>query len=198
VTVLIETKPGTADLLLFAEPQSAAAALSRALDARRMLDPVAEGARRADSVFRSALNGRVAEAGGELLRGLDLGALLLGGWLRYRELRVAARKTVERPGSTELVRLAGHRITSSHAPYLDVFVDGRQVARVDFGIELEFDVVLLQAGVRDGRLMSLRAGDCTASVTWSVQGFPVAQNRAALSLPLHVGLGKGIPLQAGA
>ncbi|MFG1876032.1 hypothetical protein ACGFIV_14465 [Sphaerisporangium sp. NPDC049003] len=196
MTVLIETKPSTADLLLFADPQNAAAALSQALDARRMLEAVGDEARRADSVFRNALNGKVAEAGGELLRGLDLGAVLLGGWQRYRDLRIAARKTVEEPSSTELVRLAEHRITSRHAPYVDVYVDGRRVTRVDFGIDLAFDITLMHASVRHGRLMSLGAGACTASVTWSVRGFPVAQNKASLALPLNVKLGKGILLYA--
>ncbi|MEV7966096.1 hypothetical protein AB0O34_08940 [Sphaerisporangium sp. NPDC088356] len=194
MTVLIETKPSTADLLLFANPENAVTALSEALDARRMLEAVGEGARRADSVFNSALNGKVAEAGGELLRGLDLGAVLLGGWQRYRDLRIAARKTVEQPGSTEVVRLAEHKITSRHAPYADVYVDGHRVTRVDFGIELAFDITLMQASVRDGRLISLGAGDCAASITWSVRGFPVAQNRAPLSLPFHVKLGEGILL----
>ncbi|MEU9888962.1 hypothetical protein [Sphaerisporangium sp. NPDC051011] len=194
MTVHIETEPGTADLLLFADPRNAAAELSRVLDARRTLERVEDGAQRAGSVFRDALNGRVAEAGGELLRGIDLGAVLLGGWQRYRELRLAARRSVEQPGSTEMVRLAGHTITSKHAPYVDVYVEGQHVARVDFGIDLEFDIVLLQASIRNGRLMSLRAGDCTASITWSVEGFPVAQNTARLTMPLQLRLGDGIPL----
>ncbi|WP_248959669.1 hypothetical protein [Sphaerisporangium perillae] len=194
MTVHIETEPGTADLLLFADPRNAAVELSRVLDARRTLERVEDGAQRAGSVFRDALNGRVAEAGGELLRGIDLGAVLLGGWQRYRELALAARRSVEQPGSTEMVRLAGHTITSKHAPYVDVYVEGQHVARVDFGIDLEFDVVLLQASIRNGRLMSLRAGDCTASITWSVEGFPVAQNTARLTMPLQLRLGEGIPL----
>lgn len=197
MTVLIETNPSTADLLLFADPQRAETKLSEVLDARRMLDSMGDGVQRADAVFRQTLNTRITDAAGELLRGLDLGSLLLGGWQRYRELRIAARNSVEHPGSTEMVRLAGHRITSKHAPYVEVFVDGQQVARVDFGVDLEFDIALLQAAVRNGRLMSLRAGDCTASIIWSVEGFEVARNKAKLTLPLQVRLGAGILLYEG-
>ncbi|MER5622656.1 hypothetical protein ABT061_16595 [Streptosporangium sp. NPDC002544] len=194
MTVHIETEPGTADLLLFADPRNAAAELSRALDARRTLERAGDGPQRAGSAFRDALNGRVADAGGELLRGIELGTVLLGGWLQYRELGLAARRSVEQPGSTEIVRLAGHTITSKHAPYVDVYIEGQYVARVGFGIDLEFGVGLLQASIRNGRLMSLRAGDCTASITWSVEGFPVAQNTARLTMPLQLRLGDGILL----
>ena len=194
MTVLIETKPSTADLLLFADPRNAAEVLSQALDARRMLEAIGEGAGRADGAFHRVLNGEVAKAGGELLSGLDLGAVLLGGWQRYRDLRIAARSTVERPGSTETVRLAEHAITSKHSPYVDVFVDGQRVTRVAFGIDLSFTIALMQATVRDGRLVGLSAGDCEASVTWSVRNFPVARNTMPIAIPLQVGLGRGIVL----
>ncbi|MFC4586775.1 hypothetical protein [Sphaerisporangium corydalis] len=194
MTVHIETNPSTADLLLFANPQNAAAELSRALEARRMLELVEDGARRADSAFHEALNGHVAKAGGEPLSGLDLGAVLLGGWQRYRDLRIAARTTLERPGTTETVSLAEHTITSRHAPYVDVYVDGRRVTRVEFGIDLSFSLSLMEATVRDGRLMTLGVGGCVASITWSVRGFTVARNERQLGLPRQVGLGRGIPL----
>ncbi|MFF5109542.1 hypothetical protein [Streptosporangium sp. NPDC000509] len=194
MTVHIETEPGTADLLLFPDPGNATAELSRALDTHRTLERVEDGPQRAGSAFRGALNGRVADAGGELLRGIELGTVLLGGWLQYRELGLAARRSVEQPGSTEIVRLDGHTITSKHAPYVDVYIEGQYVARIGFGIDLEFGVGLLQASIRNGRLMSLRAGDCTASITWSVEGFPVAQNTARLTMPLQLRLGDGIRL----
>ncbi|SNT59627.1 hypothetical protein SAMN05216276_107338, partial [Streptosporangium subroseum] len=125
MTVSIETDPSTADLLLFGDPRYAVKALGEAIDAQRMLETVEDGARRADTAFRDALNGNVARAGSELLSGLDLGTCLLGGWSKYRELRLAAQSTVEDPGSTQLVRLVEHKITSSHAPYVEVFIDGQ-------------------------------------------------------------------------
>ncbi|MER6172427.1 hypothetical protein [Streptosporangium sp. NPDC001681] len=194
MTVSIETDPSTADLLLFGDPRYAAEALGEAIDAQRMLQTIRGGARRADTAFRDALNGNVAQAGSELLSGLDLGTCLLGGWSKYRELRLAARKTVENPGSTQLVRLAEHKITSNHAPYVEVFLDGKRVARVDFGIKLEFDIALLQAGVSQGRIMSFHAPACTASITWSVRGFTIARNEAPISFKARANLGKGIPL----
>ncbi|GAA3696297.1 hypothetical protein GCM10022224_072420 [Nonomuraea antimicrobica] len=197
MTAHIETEPGTADLLLFADPRNAAAELSRVLDTHRTLDRTEDGAQRSGSAFRDALNGRVADAGGELLRGVELGTVLLGGWLQYRELGPAARRSLEQPGSTEIVRLAGHTITSKHAPYVDVYIEGQYVARVSFGIDLEFEVAMLQTSIRNGRLMSLRASGCMASITWSVEGFPVAQNTARLTMPLQLRLGDGILLLRG-
>lgn len=198
MSVAIVTHPSTADGLLFGDQRQAAVALSQAIDGQRVLDSVQQQAGRADALFRDALGGRLVEAGGELLVGLNLGAALLGGWYKYRGLQAAARRTLENPGSGETVRLAEHRIVSRHAPYVDVVVNGQVAARVTFGIDLAFDIAMLQASVRAGRLMRLSAGECTASITWSLQGFEVARNESApIQLPLHASLGEGIPLVAG-
>lgn len=188
MTFSIETHPSTADVLLFGDPAHAASALAHAIDAPGVVDSVRQR-------VGGAFEGRLIESGGELLAGLNLGAAVLGGWYKYRGLQAAARRTLDSPGSGETVRLAEHKIVSRHAPYVDVLVSGQAVARVTFGIDLAFDIAMLQASVRAGRLMRLSAGECTASVTWSVQGFEIHRNDfAPITLPLHAALGEGIPL----
>lgn len=195
MTDFISTDPSSADLLLFTDPGQAVTSLAHAIDAEGVLDNVKERAGKAEAIFGDVLKGRVAEAGGELLKGLSLGGVLLGGWQRYRGLREAARRTLDDPGTSETVRLAQHTITSQHSPYVDVRVSGQPLGRITFGIALTFDIEMLQAGVLAGRLMRLGAGDCTAGITWSVQGFEVARKEFVLvSLPASVTLGDGIPI----
>lgn len=188
MTISIETHPGTADVLLFGDPGHAASALAHAINMPGVADDVRQ---RVGGFFERPL----IESGGWLLSGLNIGAALLGGWYKYRGLQAAARRTLDNPGVGETVRLAEHKIVSKHSPYVDVLVGGQVVGRVMFGIDLSFDIAMLQASVHRGRLTRLSAGECTASILWSVQGFEIHRNEfAPIVLPLHASLGEGIPL----
>ncbi|MBP2706792.1 hypothetical protein JOL79_23575 [Microbispora sp. RL4-1S] len=194
MTVFIETDPSTADLLAFADPREAVRDLGAVLGARRVLETVGDGVRRLDATFRGDLTGSVAQAGARLLGELDLGTVLLVAWTRYRALVDAGHRTKGPDGGAEVVRLAEHTITSEHAPWVEVLVEGQQAYRVDFGVKLEFVIASLNAYVAHGRLTNLHAGDCTATITWSVRDFPIKQTKFARSIPLRVRLGDGIPL----
>ncbi|WP_157251698.1 hypothetical protein [Nonomuraea typhae] len=195
MTVSISTDPGSADLLLFGDPEQAAATIGQAIGAQNMLENVRRQAGRADAVFTHALNGRVAEAGASLLQGLNLGTVLLAGWQKYRALREAARRTLDHPGTGEMVRLAEHKIFSKHAPWVDITVNGQPLGRVTFGVDLSFDIACVQASVLAGRLLRLTAGECTAAIAWSIQGFEVARKDCApVTLPFNLSLGDGIPI----
>ncbi|WP_433443657.1 hypothetical protein [Nonomuraea sp. CA-141351] len=192
MTVSFATNPSTADLLVFADPSSAVEELSRALDARRMLDEIGQNAR----LPPGELLDKAARAGGELLQGIDLGSVLLGGWQKYRSLRDAARKTLSDSSDIgQMVPLAEHEIVSRHEPWVEVRINGRPAGKITFCIELIFHVTMLQAFVRRGRLMRLAGGDCTVAVSCKVQGFEVAKPELMrIGLPINRDLGEGIPL----
>ncbi|WP_432929524.1 hypothetical protein ACQPZZ_05420 [Microbispora sp. CA-135349] len=198
MTMSIETEPSTADLLMFADRRHVVEELGRVLKERRMLEEVGDRFRPGDAGFMSDVVRRVAESGGRLLSELDLGVVLLSGWTKYRALVDAGRRTMKPGAGGEPVRLYEHTITSEHKPWVAVLVNEEQVFRVDFGVTLEFVVASLDAYVADGRLEHLRAGDFTASITWTVRGFPVKKVRFARPIPVRVRLGGGIPLVAGA
>ncbi|MGW2666169.1 hypothetical protein ACWCW7_34885 [Nocardia tengchongensis] len=131
---------------------------------------------RAGGIDRIALNGAVAiteplrtAALTEIAKAVDgllnvsLAQVAVEGWCRYDRLLRAAERT--RHGGSEHVPLYEHEITHSYQPALEVFVDGRQVGRFEVSVEIALRILPLEATVRDGRLVGLGYGDCTATVS---------------------------------
>ena len=181
--------PLTARSLLFDEAGKGADLLAQAIDE----EAVAAALPRLSRAGRAAAGAELFDMAKGLLD-LDLAGMALAGWRRHRELLDAATRTVEHPGSTEVVELATHRIRSVHQPSVELLVDGVRVALVRLELEVELVVRALVATVRLGHLIGLRSGSFDVRVTLAVAGRPVASRRTSLASPLFVGLGDGVPL----
>jgi hypothetical protein len=189
MTAMNIPSPLTVRSLLFDEAANGADLLARAIDE----EAVAAALPRLSRAGRAAAGAELTDMAKGLLE-LDLGSLALAGWRKHRDLLAAATRTSEHPGSTELVELATHRITSVHRPSVDLLVDGVRVAVVRLELEVELLVRALVATVRLGHLIGLRSGSFDVRLTLSVAGRQVAGHRTSLASPLFVPLGDGIAL----
>ena len=125
---------------------------------------------------------------------VDLGETLLAGWRAHAKLLGAAQATVDSPGTTEVVNLVTHRITSNHQPHVDLVVDGVKIATVEVTVEIVIDVDGLLASVHAGRLVALHGGRCEVRVTFLYAGSELASGVATLEAPATVSLGAGVDL----
>lgn len=125
---------------------------------------------------------------------LPLVDVLAAGWRKWEELVTAATRSVQEPGSAEIVELRDRRITSTHRPRIDVTLDGREVAHIELELELEIVLHTVTAVVTSGRLSALRTGRADVTARLSVEGVQAAQKTRPVELPVEVGLGAGIPL----
>ena len=91
---------------------------------------------------------------------LDLGQLALAGWRKHGELAAAARSTRANPGTSEVVQLAHHTVSSVHEPWVDILVHEVRVATVRTRLSVELTVSELSATVWDGLLVALHCGSC--------------------------------------
>ncbi|MEW9531069.1 hypothetical protein [Microbispora sp. NPDC049125] len=196
MNLTITANPGTAALALYDGARGAAAALAGLIRDPGVLSALC---RDAPDVAGQLLT-QLPHAGGELLNGLDLGTILVGGWQKSRQLRAAAvRSHLDGyRGRTERVLLAAHTITSSHHPYVEVYADERRVLTLTFSIDMTFTIGLLHAGVREGRLVSLHpGGDCEVTVGWGVEGYKITEKKVPIRVPaVTIPVGAGIPLAA--
>jgi hypothetical protein len=192
MTSTLVTMPRTVRDVLLGDGDEHAALLSRRLDAIGV-DSLGGEVAGLSLAGRAAAAGEVARAGADLLD-LDLIQLLVGGWRKHRDLMAAARRTAAAPGSSELLHLVEHAITSTHRPWVDVFVGEARLSRVEFAIELRFEVRGLEATVRDGCVVMLHAGTCVVGGGLAIQGVPVDNRRVEVALPLHVALDPKIRL----
>ena len=188
MTTTAHAGPGTAANLLFGPAAKTAEALQPGLDRAldRALDQLPETTRKA------AVREAAAAAAG--LLDVDLDGLLLAGWRMHHDLAGAARRTLATPGSTELVDLVRHQVSVSQEPSVAVVVDGRQVGTIELGLDVEFDITALVAGIKAGLLVAVHAGSCEVTATLAVQGAEVQSASTHLDLPAALRVSPGIRL----
>lgn len=126
---------------------------------------------------------------------IDLGSLVLDGWRKYDEVRQAAHSSTP-PGATpKRVRLIESRITSTHKPSIEVYVDNRLVATIGLGLDVEIDVHSLDAELRAGRLAALHTGNLDVRATLSVEEHEIAERTRSVDVGELLPLGdQGLPL----
>jgi hypothetical protein len=191
VTTAAPSAPHSALAVLFGPDASAEDALEQKIasdsgSTSRALRGVPKATRNA-AIRRTA----VAAAG---LLDVDLIDILAAGWRKYEELVAAARSTLAKPGSTEVVQLASHRVTGSQQPFVTVSVDGREVATLNLGLSVVLDVHALLADISAGRLAAVHSGRCDITATLAIEEVDVVTREAHVELPGVVALQHGIRL----
>jgi hypothetical protein len=186
-------RPRTATELLFGPGEDAAGAL-----AERMARAGADGNLGTDlehlpEAARAAAVREVAGQAAGLLE-VNLADVLVAGWREHHELAAAAQRTLAVPGSTELVSLATHQISTEQRPYVTVLVDGHRVATVELGLSLTLVVTALLAGISAGRLVALHTGRCDVTAALAIQGSDLLTRQAHFDLPGVFPLSPGIRL----
>lgn len=124
----------------------------------------------------------------------DMIELLVDGWREHRDLTEAARHTLAKPGSTELVALATHSITVSQKPSIDLLLNGELVATVEIELTLQFDISAAVAGVSAGLITALHSGRCDITATLIINGAEATQKQKRIELPGVISLKQGIRL----
>ena len=177
-------QPLTASAFLF-DDEDTGRALARALNQHGVLGSLDSTLGLVAQTTRDAAGDQVAAVADGVLA-LDLGDLVIAGWRKQGQLAAAAERTAANPGTSELVELATHRVSSVHHPYVELFVNDKRVTTVDFDLDLEFEIKALVATVRAGHLVSLHSGDCDLSATLTAKGVRLASRRQQFSLPVVV------------
>jgi hypothetical protein len=186
-------EPRTARGFLFGEGWDGVTALAQALQRQRALSLLGPALR---GVSRSGLAGVTGEVAAAIhgLLDLDLGDLVIAGWRKYGALTAAARRTRDTPGTSEIVDLATHTITSVHQPEVDLLVREVRVATIHVDLSAEFTLHGLAATVRGGELVGLEGGSCDITASLSVESMQVASQTGHTQAPAVVHLGNGVPL----
>lgn len=202
MTAAIPTKPLTALEFLFGDAQDHIEALTQTLDQRGLLGSLDAALQQVSQAGRSAAQNEIVAVTHGLLN-LDLVDFVVAGWRKYADLAEAADRTAANPGSSQVVDLATHHITSVHRPSIELLVNNVPVATVDFELQIELVVKALVVTVRNGHIVSLLSGACDLTATLSAESVQLASRQAHLQppqlirLPLRIHRG-GDPLPHGA
>ena len=184
-------RPLTAADLLFGSSENAPEALTRhIMSAGSVLGRALD---RLPRVTREAAVREAAAAAAVLLK-IDLIEVLVAGWREHGDMHRAARRTLDTPGSRELVGLVPHRITTLQHPAVSILIDGRRVHTLQLGLSIFFDITGLVAGVSHGRLAGVHSGRGEVGAALAVHEIEVLTKRTHLELPGVVALRKGFRL----
>lgn len=181
------TRPLTTSAFLFGGAQDPGQALAHALEEHGVLGALGPALQVLSHTGRDAAGSQIAAVAQELLE-LDLGGLAVAGWRKHAALTAAADRTRANPGSSEVVDLATHRITSVHRPYVELLLNDVHVATVRFELRVEFLVRALVATVRDGHVVSLGFGACDVTATLAAEDMQLVEQRARLDVSLLIPL----------
>jgi hypothetical protein len=139
------------------------------------LDPAAviaaaEGA--AGNLPRASLPGLQKAVGGALdgLFEPRLEDILQRSWGKVAAVDEALKATRDDPAGLAVVPLLDHRITSRHAPHIDVVLGAKSLARLVFDIALSLELQGVQLEVRGGRIHALKSGACIGEGVFSFAG----------------------------
>ena len=181
----------TAADLLFGSTEGAHEALTRhVMSAGRT---TARAFERLPRVTREAAVREAAVVAVGLLK-VDLMEVLVSGWREHRDIFTAARRTLDIPGSKELVGLAPHRITTVQQPSVGILVDNHRVHTLQLGLSIFFEVTGLVAGIHAGRLAAIHAGRGDLGVALTIHELEVLTKRTHLELPGVKSLQRGFRL----
>jgi hypothetical protein len=178
-------RPLTTSAFLFGGAQDPDRALAHALKEHGVLGLLGPALQALSQTGREVAGSQIATVAHELLD-LDLGELAVAGWRKHAALTAAADRTRGNPGSSEVVDLAAHRITSVHRPYVELLLNDVHVATVRFELRVEFLVRALVATVRDGHVASLGFGACDVTATLAAEGVQLLRQQARLDVSLLI------------
>lgn len=185
----------SAAAFLFDDSEDSVQQLATALSQSGVVDAAISGVRTLSKAGLDAVGGQVAAiAHGLLDIGLD--TLILEGWRKFDDLHAAAQRTRAAFGSSEVLDLAAHSISSTHQPRVELRLDDVPIATLEFELSLTFALKAAVATVSDGRLVSLHSGVCDVEGAFGVGDKELASRSGHFQLPLMVHLGNGFPLLA--
>lgn len=185
----------SAAAFLFGGGDDSVQQLADALEENGVVGAATSGMRTLSKAGLDAVGGQIASVVHDLLD-IGLDTLILEGWRKFDDLHAAAERTRAGLGSSEVLDLASHSITSSHQPRVELRLDDVPLATVEFELALTFALKAAVATVRDGRLVSLHSGVCDVEGSLGVGDKSLASRSGHFQLPLMVHLGGGLPLLA--
>jgi len=116
----------------------------------------------------------------------------------YSESNVLAKYTDPEhydPDEVVLVELTEHAIDSTHAPHLDIVINGQRIGQLTLDVALQLELKGLILKIQNARIMEINPGTCTGSGTVSFYGQTLVKKESEpVSLLGPIDLGEGIPI----
>jgi hypothetical protein len=158
----------------------------------------------------SALEGRLKQEGNKItfkaameevikgvqsLMNIKIEDVLLPAWKKYLSLRKYLDKEKYPPEKTSMVPIAEHTVKSEHRPFIEFLINDKPAGRLDFTIAVSLVVKGMILVIRDGKIRSIKTGECSAKGTVSCENIIIAEKSSEIvPLPGTIDFDRGIPI----
>lgn len=119
----------------------------------------------------------------EQVMAVQLGDILLNSWNRIGALNEAFKSTRADPSSVVIVPLLDHKVSSSHAPCIDLLCAGKELAKLAFDVSVVLQLKGVELEVRKGAISAVTAGKAVGEGKLVLGGKTLVQRKTA-DLPL--------------
>ena len=149
-------------------------------------DEVMKAAREAAGELPRAVVPGFRKAFGGALDGLfepRLDDILGRSWGKLQAVQEAVKATREDAAALAVIPLLDHRITSTHAPHIDLVWGEKSLCRLAFSIALALELRGVELEVRQGRISALTSGHCLGEGVFGMAGQTLIKRSTP---PLHL------------
>lgn len=141
----------------------------------------------------AAAAGAVAEQLTELLD-TPVSRILATAWSRDPALGEYRDPQRHPAGELALVPLADHSVTAAQVPSVELLLEQARLGTVEFQVDLVVTLKGALIGIRDGRIVELRAGRTHLEARLGCAGTAIAERKGEIALPGVIRFGEGIPI----
>lgn len=121
--------------------------------------------------------------------------IFLRAWNKYKILLKYLDREKYPPDQTFLVTLSEHTIQSEHHPYLEIYINEKSIAKIEFSIALSLKLNGIILKIRNGKIMEILTGTCKAKGSVTCEDIPVMEKESeTFALPGSIKLGDGVPI----
>ncbi len=128
---------------------------------------------------------------------LDIGIpeIMVSAWNKYRILVKYLDREKYPPGETFLVPLAEHTIRSIHHPFIEILINDQSVGKIQFDLDLSFDLKGATLKIQDGKIKEILVGSCKAKGVIKFEDVVILERETdSIDLPGRISLGEGLPI----
>ena len=119
----------------------------------------------------------------EQVMAVQIGDILLNSWSKVGVLNEALQSTRADPASVVIVPLLDHKVTSSHAPCIDLLCAGKELAKLAFDLSVVLQLKGVELEVRKGAISAVTAGKAVGEGKLVLAGKTLVQRKTP-DLPL--------------
>ena len=143
---------------------------------------------------RQLVDSLVATAKDRLLD-VSLTDIMLGAWTKMRAIQEFATGEKLKSEKPHKFVLSEHKITSKHAPKIELFVYQNKVTEVTVDIVLTLVIAKTNLLIKQGRILEVKISGCKAAGTLSCHGQKLLERESTeVDFPAAIKLGKGIAI----